>query len=193
MAVACAGIPHVSTAIKKPDAPTSNTSNIKAEIKPNAIKKVGVTEFLSYADDYANLPAEVQKQEFTTTNQALLIEPNDVFLRIKLIIIHGLPSSSLFDGAKAQNLLQQLIQENSLSNADLAFANLLFEYLTATNKANKNIKDDQKRIDSILQKNEVLQIKLEGTQQKLEAAQQKLNELKNIEKSMSERELTPRK
>jgi uncharacterized protein YigA (DUF484 family) len=69
----------------------------------------------------------------------------------------------------------------------------LFEHLIAINKANKSIKEEQKRFEAIAQKNETLQLKLDASQQKLEATQQKLNDLKNIEKSMSEREITPRK
>lgn len=150
-------------------------------------------EFLIFGDLYSNLPVDAQKQEFTAANLVLANNPNDLLQRMKLVMIYGLPSSNLFDGPKAQNLLQQLLQENVLSNSQLDFGHLLFDYLIAINKANKNNRDDQKRVESALQKNEALQVKLDATQQKLEAVQQQLNELKNIEKSMSERELTPRK
>ena len=87
-----------------------------------------------------------------------------------------------------------------MANSQLAFANLLFDQLIATNKAPKNSNGDSKRLEGLQQKNEALQIKLDATQQKLEtslqkleAAQQKLDELKNIEKSMGEREATPKK
>jgi hypothetical protein len=166
--------------------------------KPVTISKLMLTsddarDFLNYADTYSNLPLEVQKQELTVTNQALLKSPNNLTQRMKLIMIYGLPSSALFDGPKAQNLLQQLLQDNMLSSQQSALGHLLFDYLIAINKANKNIKEDQKRIDASAQKNEALQIKLDTTQQKLDATQQKLNDLKDIEKSMSEREVTPHK
>jgi ATP-dependent Lon protease len=151
------------------------------------------SEFLNYAEQYSNLPFEAQKQELATTNQELTINPNNLSQRMKLIMIYGLPSSALLDSQKAQNLLLQLLQENILSNTQLAFGHLVFDHLIAINKANKNIKEDQKRIDTIAQKNEALQLKLDTTLQKLEVIQQKLNDLKNIEKSMSEREVTPRK
>ena len=119
--------------------------------------------------------------------------------RMKLVMIYGLPSSSLLDTVKAQNLLQQILQEDILSNSQLAFAHVLFDYLVLTNKGYKNNGDDQKRVDSLQQKNEALQLKLEATQQKLEtsqqkleASEQKLNELKKIEKSMGERDSKPK-
>lgn len=191
--ISCARISHTPVAINKTDATTAQTDSVKVANKPAPFNNAGVAEFLSFAEDYSNFPPEMQKQALLSTNQALSSDPSDLLARMKLVLIYGHPTSNVFDGAKAQSLLQQLIQDNNLSNSELAFANLLLDHLLAINKANKNIKEDQKRIDSVLQKNEVLQLKLETTQQKLDAALQKLNELKNIEKSMSERELTPRK
>lgn len=149
-------------------------------------KNSDASEFLNFAESYANLPIDMQKQELANTNQALALNPNDLLHRMKLVMIYGLPSSSLLDTPKAQNLLQQILQENILVNTQLAYAHVLFDYLIAVNKVNKGNKDDQKRADMLQQKNEVLQ-------QKLESAQQKLDELKNIEKSMGERDPAPHK
>jgi hypothetical protein len=158
-------------------------------------KTMDASEFLSFAESYSNLPQDAQKLELASTNQALALNPNDLFSRMKLVMILGLPSSNFADTAKAQNLLQQLLQENILVNSQLSFAHVMFDYLIAANKGGKT---DQKH-DALLQKNENLQFKLETTQQKLdatqaklEAAQQKLDELKNIEKSMSGREVLPK-
>ena len=158
-------------------------------------KIMDATEFLSFAESYSNLPQDAQKLELASTNQALALNPNDLLSRMKLVMMLGLPSSNFADTAKAQNLLQQLLQENVLANSQLAFAHVMFDYLIVANKGAKN---DQKH-DVLQQKNEALQLKLEATQQKLEAsllkqeaAQQKLDELKNIEKSMSGREPLPK-
>ena len=164
-----------------------------AKIVPT--KTMDATELLSFAESYSNLPQEAQKLELDNTNQALALNPNDLLNRMKLVMILGLPSSIFADTPKAQGLLQQLLQENILTNAQLAFAHVLFDYLIVVNKGGKN---DQKH-DALQQKNETLQLKLEATQQKLDAAQlklevaqQKLGELKNIEKSMSAREAVPK-
>ncbi len=139
------------------------------------------SEFLNFAETFSNLPLDAQKKALVTANQSLALNPNDLTSRMKLVMIYGLPSSNLLDSPKAQNLLQQLLQENILSNAELAFAHVMFDYLVASNKVGKNNHDDQKRAELLQQKNEALQLKLE-------AAQQKIDELKNIEKSIGERE-----
>ena len=143
-------------------------------------------EFLKFAESYSDLSAPVQKQALTSTHQVLLANPNDLLHRMKLVMIYGLPSSSLQDSPKAQNLLQQILQENILLDLQQAFAHMMFDYLVALNKLNKSTHHDNKLLEQ-------LQLKLEATQQKLEASQQKVNELKNIEKSMGEREAAPKK
>lgn len=185
----------ISTAACVNTAPKQNNG-----VKLVAPKNTDVNELLIFAEQYSDLTPEAQKQVITTTNQSLSVNPNDLLQRMKLAIIYGLPSSNHQDTAKAQNLLQQMLQENNLTKPQLAFAHLLFDYVIAINKANKNSREDQKQMETVLQKNENLLLKLEAsqqkleiTQQKLEAAQLKIDELKNIEKSMGQREVTPRK
>jgi len=155
-------------------------------VKVNPTKNNDANEFLIFAETFSNLSTEAQKKELIETNQALALNPNELLRRMKLVMIYGLPSSSLPDTAKAQNLLQQMLQEDILSNSQLAFAHVLFDYLVATNKVNKINHDDQKHIELLQQKNDALQLKLD-------AAQQKLDDLKKIEKSMGEREIAPKK
>lgn len=162
-------------------------------VKVNPTKHVDATEFLTFAETFSNLPVDMQKLVFLETNQALIINQNDLLHRMKLVMIYGLPSSNLQDTVKAQQLLQKILQEDILANSQLAFANLLFDYLAMVNKPTKNTNGEPKRADNLQQKNEALQLKLDATQQKLEAAQQKLDDLRKIEKSMGEREAMPNK
>lgn len=159
----------------------NSTQKSSSGVKLAPAKLNDATEFLNFAETFSNLSLDAQKKALATTNQSLALNPNDLTNRMKLVMIYGLPSSNLLDSVKAQNLLQQLLQENILSNAELAFAHVMFDYLVASNKVGKNNHDDQKRADLLQQKNEALQLKLE-------AAQQKIDELKNIEKSIGERE-----
>ena len=158
-----------------------------AKIVPT--KTMDATELLNFAESYSNLPQEEQKLELGNTNQVLALNPNDLLNRMKLVMILGLPSSNFADTPKAQGLLQQLLQENILTNSQLAFAHVLFDYLIVVNKGGKS---DQKHVDALQLKLEAMQQKLDATQLKLEAAQQKLDELKSIEKSMSGRETLPK-
>lgn len=172
-----------------------------------AAKNVEVHDYLAFAEEFANLSPELQKKTLSATNQQLSGNANDLLQRFKLAMIYALPSSTLQDGPKAQNLLLSILQENQLTSAQTAYAHVLFDYVVAMNKANKASRDDEKRIETLLQKHDTMQNKLEGTQQKLvstqqkleatqlklEAAQQKIDELKNIEKSMGQRDVTPKK
>ncbi len=165
---------------------------MNSPVRVNPTKNGDATEFLTFAETFSNSSADLQKQALIETNRALALNPNDLLHRMMLVMIYGLPSSSLADTVKAQNLLQQVLQEGILANSQLAFANLLFDHLVAINKLTKLNNGDPKRLETLHQKNEALQIKLDATQQKLEAAQQKLDELKKIEKSMGERDVTPK-
>lgn len=142
-------------------------------------------EYLVFADSYADAPVAKQKQEVAAIQQVLKQNPNDALHRFKLILVYGLSTSHLKDTAKAQSLLQQMLQENMLSGQKLAFAHLLFDQLVELNRASKSSRDAEKRADQALQKNDVLQ-------SKLETMQQKLDELKKIEKAISEREASPK-
>jgi hypothetical protein len=93
----------------------------------------------------------------------------------------ALPSSRLRDNAKAQNLLQDILQENTLHPSDFALVGLLYEYTTDYTKQLQKSRDEKKNIESVQQKYEALELK-----NKL--LEQKLNELKNIEKTMNDRD-----
>ena len=160
---------NIETRPTKPNTEPKTSNGIK--LVPTEANSA--SEFLKFAESYADLSAPDQKQALTITNQVLLTNPNDLLHRMKLVMIYGLPSSNLADTPKAQNLLQQILQENILLDSQQAFAHVLFDYIVAINKLNKNTHHNDKLVEQ-------LQLKLESTQQKLEAAQQKVIELKNI-------------
>lgn len=181
-----------ATACVSPATQSNGIDKMNPPVRVNPTKNGDATEFLTFAETFSNSSADLQKQALIEANRGLTLNPNDLLYRMKLVMIYGLPSSSLADTAKAQNLLQKILQEGILANSQLAFANLLFDHLVAINKLTKLNNGDPKRLETLHQKNEALQIKLDATQQKLEAAQQKLDELKKIEKSMGERDVTPK-
>ena len=190
----------LAAACVSPTGQPKDADKVNPPVKVNPTKIDDATEFLHFAESFSNLPVEMQKKVLIETNQALVINPNDLLQRMNLVMIYGVPTSTLLDTAKAQNLLQQILQEDILANSKLAFANLLFDHLVATNKAAKSNNGDPKRLENLQQKNEALQMKLDAMQQKLDATQQKLDaslqkldELRKIEKSMGERDATPQK
>ncbi len=161
---------------------TTKNSELKPAAKNNGIKLVPansehVIELITFCDSYSNLTPEAQKKIFTETNLALAENKNNVLYRIKLAAMLALPSSRLRDTTKAQTLLQELLQENKLSPVDSAFTSLLYEYALDNTKQTQKNRDDAKKLDA--------------AQQKADTLEQKLNDLKNIEKTMSERDTKP--
>lgn len=140
-------------------------------------KQDHVVELLSFMESYSNLAPEMQKKVFAETNQKLAENNSDLALRFKLASMLALPSSRMRDNTKAQYLLQDLLQGNSLNPADSSLISLLYEYTSDNTRQLQKSREESKKLDSI--------------QQKYEALEQKLNELKNIEKTMSERDAKP--
>ena len=196
----CACLATACAPTNKTQSKSSPVNKSTAAVKIVPTKNIDAIEFLNFAETFSNLPVDSQKQTLIETNQVLTLNPNDLLHRMKLVMIYGLPSSMIADTIKAQQLLQKIIQEDILANSQSAFANLLFDHLAVVNKQAKSSNGEPKRLESLQQKNEALQQRLEVTQQKLEAsqnkleaAQQKLDELKKIEKSMGERDTSPKK
>ncbi|NOS96884.1 MAG: hypothetical protein HOP25_00220 [Methylotenera sp.] len=175
-----------------------NPIEISNVVKLAPAKQERITELLAFSDSFSNLTLEAQKKYFADTSQALVENKNDLTQRIKLAIMYALPSSRLRDVTKAQNLLQDLLQENSLNPQEFAFTSLLYEYSVDNVKQTQKNKDDAKRLELVQQKYESSQQRYETLQQKnttLElknaALEQKLHDLKNIEKSIIDRDTKP--
>jgi hypothetical protein len=172
---ACSNNVIVSSTTANGNAGRTNT------LKTNAFKQNNVIELLAFIDGYSNLAPEMQKKVFAETNQMLAENKNNLLNRLKLASMFALPSSRLRDNAKAQNLLQDILQENTLHPSDFALISLLYEYTSDYTKQLQKSRDEIKKLESAQQKYEALELK-----NKL--LEQKLNELKNIEKTMNDRD-----
>ena len=144
-------------------------------------KQDRVNNLLLFIDRFSNDTFDVQKKSFNETSRALIENKTDLTERIKLAIMLSLPSSRLRDTAKAQSLLQDLLQENTLNPSESALTSLFYEYVLDDIKQSQKNRDDLKRLD-------LSQQKLEALQQKYDALDKKLNDLKNIEKTISDRD-----
>jgi hypothetical protein len=161
-------------------AANSNVARINT-LKTSTFKQNNVVELLAFIDNYSNLTPEMQKKVFTENNQVLAENKSNLLSQLKLASMLALPTSRLRDNAKAQNLLQDILQEHTLHPADFALISLLYEYTTDYTKQLQKSREDMKKLESAQQKYEALELK-----NKL--LEQKLNELKNIEKTMNDRD-----
>jgi len=138
-------------------------------------------DWLDYTTRFSDLPADMQKKELAQVLQALSLNKTDIDLRSKAAIIYAIPASKLKDNAKAQSLLDDLLKEKTLEAKQKTLLSLLRDFIADNAKWGLKIKDEQKRSDTALQK-------LDAAQQRADALQQKLDELKDIEKTMIDRD-----
>lgn len=160
---------------------TTTDSNHGNALTMNPFKTSHTTTLLVFMNSYSNLTPEMQKKVFAETNQMLTENKSHVLNRLKLASMLALPGSRLRDNAKAQLLLQELLQDNALASSDQALISLLYEYTTDNARQLQKSREDIKKLESMQQKYEVMELKNKSLEQKL-------NELKNIEKTMSDRD-----
>ncbi|MDI1308582.1 MAG: hypothetical protein PSV17_04005 [Methylotenera sp.] len=158
----------------------NKTLQIK-RLDASTFKQDRVNNLLMFIDRFSNGTLEAQKKLLNETNRALIENKADLTERIKLAIMFSLPSSRVRDPAKAQVLLQDLLQENGLNPTESALTSLFYEHVLDDIKVAQKNKEDLKRL-------ELYQQKLESLQQKYDALDKKLNDLKNIEKTISDRD-----
>jgi prefoldin subunit 5 len=171
----------------KANKPTAKYSGItktieikKVEIQ-SASRQDRINNLLLFIDHFSNDTLEAQKKSFNETIHALSENKSDLTERIKLAIMLSLPSSRMRDTAKAQNLIQDLLQESTMNPEESALTGLFYEYVLDDNKQSQKNKDDLKKLD-------LSQQKVDALQQKYDALDKKLNDLKSIEKTISDRD-----
>jgi len=167
---ACAQLPKNTC----PETPKSSCPETPKNSSPRTFDNQHATgsELLDYALRYSQLSAEAQKKEVTQLTQALAASKANMNIRMKAALVYGLPASHFRDQAKSRLLLEDLLHEKAIDSDTKALATILQDFLDENAKLLEKNKDEQKRTDSL---------------------QQKLDELKNIEKTMGERDQGVRK
>lgn len=141
--------------------------------KFSPIAHAQTAELLKFIVNYGSLNRESQKTTYVEVMQALAKDKSDIKLRIKHAAILCLPNSSLRDTATAEQQLQDLLTDPSLSSSNKSLVKLLHTYTGHSNTEARRLHEATKKTDVLKQKNKNLN--------------QKLNDLKNIEKTMIER------
>lgn len=185
--LACAAL-LLNTCALSPKTGDTATGNTASGGAVRVIESTTISDqsLLEYAGSFVGLSADAQKKELTQINQAIAQNKSDLKNRMKAAMIYALPNSRLRDTAKAQNLLDDLLREKTLDNERKVLATLLRDHIIEINKLTQKARDEQKRADSSQQK-------LDALQQKNDALQQMLDDLKNIEKTMVDRDQGIRK
>lgn len=164
---ACAANAETKSVINN-DPPSSNSG---FEFSP--IAHANTAELLNFISNYTKSSKEKQKSIYMDISQNLVADKGDIKLRVKQAAILALPESNLRNSPIAQQQLQALLIDQALNKSDKNLVNLLYVFTHSLNNESQKLRDSNKKIDALKQRNRALG--------------QKLNDLKNIEKTMIER------
>jgi hypothetical protein len=147
------------------------TTHASAKFSP--IAHAHTIELLDFIAMYPDLPTETQRGIFKEVSQALVDDHNDPKLHIQQGAMLALPNSDVRDSIIAQQLLQKLLDNKVLNESDTSLVKLLLTFVHDQNKQQSKAREETKKNEDLKQKNKALV--------------QQLNDLKNIEKTMIER------
>jgi hypothetical protein len=147
----------------------------------------GDENIVEYINKVLNMTGDAQKKELQDLIQTQQGNKQEIYTRTKLALLYGLPTSRVRDYAKAQTLADDLLKERSLDPERRTILIIMRDYLTETIKISIKLREEQKKGDVMQGKLDALQIKADAAQQRADSLQQKLDELKDIEKTMINR------
>lgn len=142
-------------------------------VKFSPIAHARTIELLDFIAAYPGLTPQAQSAIFMEVSQELANHKNDSKLLTQQAAMLALPNSEMRDTVAAQPLLQALLDSNELNESDTSLVKLLLAFTLDHNKQEIRTREDAKKIETLKQKNKALM--------------QKLDDLKNIEKTMIER------
>lgn len=175
---ACAQVSTKPQAPVTESATTHHEHSSKTEVKAET-PVVNNNALLEYAQYFTDLPADTQKKEVAILSTSNGKEKLPLLTRSKLAIAYALPSSKTRDSQKAQILLDELLAEKTLSADEKNLFGLLRDFVGENLRLVSRVRDEQKRADT--------------AQTGMMNLQKKLDDLKDIEKTMIDRDQGPKK
>ncbi len=151
----------------------NTTSTNSSGFKFSPIAHANTADLLDFITSYENLEEKQQKATYLEVVQALAQDKQDSKLRIKHAAILSLPRSTLRDTKAAEEHFKALLADHSLSESNANLVKLLHIFTAEHLSELEKMRNVIKKVDALKQKNKALG--------------RKLNDLKNIEKTMIER------
>jgi len=139
-----------------------------------------IVQTLEFHDQYSNLTMEAQKKVFADTTQALQKDKLHPLNRVRMATMLSIPTSHARDPVKAQPLLRDLMNDQTLQPELHTYVGMLYEFSLDYARQQQKLKEASKQSDQVDQKYQLLL-------KKYEALEQKIHALKTIEKSINAR------
>lgn len=149
----------------------NDTSNVQF----SPIAHAATAELLNFIAEYSSSTSVQQAQVYQDVLEASRSNPNDNKLLIKKAAMLAIPNSEVRNITDAITLLNALLSANNLNTSDTHLVSLLLIYTKENSQLVEQTDDLSKKNIALKQKNKALE--------------QKLNDLKNIEKTMIERNI----
>lgn len=149
------------------------SSEEKASFDFSPYAHAKTAELLHYINDFSQSTAEWQKAELNRIIEVLEREPDRWRMQIKQAAILALPDSAVHNDRKAKELLRHLSANKALNSSDQNLVKLIAVFNHHQQQQTLNAAEAVKKQQALIKENKALQ--------------QKLNDIKNIEKTMIER------
>lgn len=130
-------------------------------------------ELLHYINDFSQSTAEWQKAEYSRVAETSKLDPENWRIQIKQAAILALPNSAVHNDKAAKKLLTSLMANEALNASDQHLVSLIATFNHYQQQQSVKALDAAKKQQALAKQNKALQ--------------QKLNDIKNIEKTMIER------
>jgi len=160
--------------------PTS-TSNNEKNTNYLFVAQDDIKKLLSFNHDFINSDQVNQKKKFNEIKQESTKNPKDTTLKINLATMLSLPTSKMKDYSIAKDILEELVNDKSLTESEMTYVETLYAFTLESIKQQQQTKDELKKNELLLQKNESLQ-------RKHDILEKKLTDLKNIERKFIDRD-----
>jgi len=164
---ACAA--NAETQLSRNDYPASQETSFKF----SPIAHAHTAELLHFISNYTQLSKAKQHAAYMTVVQGLAENQDDIKLKIKQAAILAIPNSSQRDSKLAKQHLDALLADTQLSESNMSLVQLIHAFTLDYQTQVKKSDVITKKVDSLKKKNKALS--------------RKLNDIKNIEKTMIER------
>lgn len=147
-------------------------------------------KLLLYLEKVRELPPTDLAHEYEQLRQNFYSDRSE-YLRMQLALLASLPHTGFRDEARALNLLEYFLKDQSAKSQGLrAFAVYLNSAIVEQKKADEVFKTGAQRVRDEQKRAETAEGKLREEQRRNEQLENKLEALKAIEKSLMEREGT---
>ena len=141
---------------------------------------------IGFAQHIATLTAEQQRREYSASNQAYARD-KDTLSRMRLALLLATPGASVYDAARAANLLEPVAAPGDAASPLQSLARLLYAQLHERASEQKRAGQMREQIDALKDGERSTRQQLEALKESERTMRQQLDALKEVERSIMQR------